>query len=110
MSMPKVKIRECDAGSAFAVALQRNSDLGAGRCDDAAVMAGFLDSCAQILLGPRVSARLLWDGAQRVGLTSREMCRLMDNAPDIAMELMWVETNKPLPAGLTEQIRSHLPK
>jgi hypothetical protein len=108
--MPKVKIRKCDIGSAFAAALQREADQGVGRCDDAAAMAGFLEGCAQIMLGPGVSARLLWDGAQHVGLTTREMSRLMNDAPRVAEDLMWVETDKPPHPGLAEEIRTYLPK
>jgi len=106
--MPKVKIRECDKGTKFAAALQREADQGAGRCDDAAAMAGFLESCAQTLLGPGVSARLLWDGAQHVGLTNLEMCRLINDAPNVATELMWIETDRPLPRGIARKVRAHL--
>jgi hypothetical protein len=106
--MARVKIRNCDEGSAFAAALQREADKGPARCDDPAAMAGFLESCAQTLLGPGVSPRLLWDGAQHVGLTNLEMCALINDAPQIASELMWVETDKPLPDGLADEVLSHI--
>ena len=106
--MAKVNIRKCDEGSAFAAALQREADQGAGCCDDAAAMAGFLDSCAQILLGPGVSARLLWDGAQHVGLSNLEMAALINDAPVVAADLMWVETDRPLPPGLADEVLSHI--
>jgi hypothetical protein len=105
----RVKIRKCDEGSAFAAALQREADKGPAQCDDPAAMAGFLESCAQIILGA-VSPRLLWDGAQHVGLTNLEMAALINDAPAVAMDLQWIETDKPLPVGLAEQIRSHLPR
>jgi hypothetical protein len=106
--MARVQVRKCDEGSAFAAALQREADKGSGRCDDPAAMAGFLEGCAQTLLGPGVSARLLWDGAQHVGLTNLEIAALINDAPQIAMELMWVETDQPLPDGLADQVLSHI--
>jgi hypothetical protein len=103
--MAKAKVRKCDQGTEFAAALQREASMGSGRCDDAAAMAGFLDSCAQILLGA-VSARLLWEGAQHVGLTNLEMAYLIHNSPAVATDLMWVETDKPASPELVAQVRA----
>lgn len=103
--MARVKIRKCDEGTAYAAALQREADQGPARCDDAAAMAGFLESSAQILLGG-VSSRLLWEGAQHLGLTNLEMARLIHRDPAMAMDLMWIETDKPVPAEVAEQVRS----
>jgi hypothetical protein len=105
--MAKAKIRKCDQGTKFAAALQREAEQGSGRCDDAAAMAGFLDSTAQLLLGA-VSPRLLWEGAQHVGLTNLEMAHLVQLRPEVARDLMWVETDKPAPASLVAQVREHL--
>jgi hypothetical protein len=107
--MAKAKIRKCDQGTKFAAALQREADLGSGRCDDAAAMAGFLDGCAQTLLGA-VSPRLLWEGAQHVGLTSMEMASLIHGNPAMAMDLMWIETDKPVPAKVAAQVNAELDK
>jgi hypothetical protein len=103
--MAKAKIRKCDQGTEFAAALQREADVGAGRCDDAAAMAGFLDGCAQILLGA-VSPRLLWEGAQHVGLTNLEMAYLVNNSPAVAIDLMWIETDRPASSKLVAQVRA----
>lgn len=105
--MPKAKIRKSDQGTAYAAALQREADQGSGRCDDAAAMADFLDSLAQTLMGA-VSPRLLWQGAQHVGLTNLEMAHLIQLRPDVAMDLMWVETDKPVPSDLVAQVRGYL--
>ena len=105
--MAKVKVRKCDQGTAFAAALQREADQGSGRCDDAAAMAGFLEGCAQTLLGA-VSARLLWEGAQAVGLTNLEMAHLIEVRPRVAEDLMWIETDKPVPASVVAQVRAEL--
>ena|ERR1700722_9527122 len=106
--MAKAKIRKCDQGTEFAAALQREADQGSGRCDDAAAMAGFLEGTAKILLGPGVSAKLLWQGAQHVGLTNLEMAHLIQLRPAVAMDLMWVETDKPVSPELVAQVREHL--
>lgn len=105
--MPKAKVRKCDQGTGFAAALQREADTGSGRCDDAAAMAGFLDGCAQVLLGA-VSPRLLWEGAQHAGLTNLEMATLVQLHPAVAMDLMWVDTDVPAPAELVAQVRGYL--
>jgi hypothetical protein len=82
--------------SAYTEALKREKG-NISRCDDAAAMAGFLQSAAQILLGA-VSAELIWDGAQAEGLTSLELNRLIHDDPDSARDLMW-------PAGEWERRR-----
>lgn len=105
--MAKAKIRKYGQGTEFAAALQREADTGSGRCDDAAAMAGFLDSTAQFLLGA-VSPRLLWEGAQHVGLTNLEMAYLIQLCPAVATDLMWVETDKPVSPELAAQVRGYL--
>jgi hypothetical protein len=102
--MAKAKIRKCDQGTAFAAALQREAEQGAARCDDAAAMAGFLDGCAQLLLGA-VSPRMMWEGAQHTGLTNLEMAYLIHNSPAVAIDLMWIDTDKPASPALVAQVR-----
>jgi hypothetical protein len=104
--MAQVKIRKNDQGTAYAAALQREHG-NTRNCDDAAAMAGFLEGCAQLLLGA-VSPRLLWQGAQHVGLTNLEMAHLIQLRPDVAVDLMWVETDKPASADLVAQVRGYL--
>lgn len=106
--MPKVKVRKVDQGTAFAAALQRYSDQGSRSADDAATMARLLEDAAQDIIGPAVSARLIWQGAQHLGLTSLEVNRLMTVDPQMASELMWIETDRPAPAGVTKKVRATL--
>jgi hypothetical protein len=105
--MARVKIRKCDEGSAFAAALRREHG-NIRDCDDAATMAGFLEGSAQILLGPGVSPRLIWQGAQHVGLSSLEMAYLIQLSPAIAADLMWIETDRPASPKLVAQVRAGL--
>jgi hypothetical protein len=106
--MAKVNIRKCDQHTAFAAALQREHG-HIRTCDDAAAMAGFLDGCAQTLLGA-VSPRLLWEGAQHLKLTNIEMASLIHGNPAMAMDLMWIETDKPVPAKVAAQVNAELDK
>jgi hypothetical protein len=89
---------------AYEEALGRAKRDGASRCDDAAAMAGFLAADAEILLGA-VSPRLLWAGAQHAGLTSLELAALIHGRPDVAADLMWVDTSRPLPRKAAGQLR-----
>jgi DNA-binding MarR family transcriptional regulator len=105
--MTRVKIRKQDEGTEYAAALRREHG-NIRNCDDAAAMAGFLEGSARILLGPGVSPRLLWDGAQHVGLTTLEMAYLIQLSPGTACDLMWVETDKPASPELVAQVRAGL--
>ncbi len=69
-------------------ALKSGRKVGASRADDAQLMAMFLDSTAQILLGA-VSPYLIWTGAQKEGLTTPELAKLIHDDPDAARDLMW---------------------
>jgi hypothetical protein len=63
-------------------------------CDDAALMAGYLEGNAQLLLGA-VSPRLIWQGAQARGLTTMELVELMHDKPGDAIDLMWEQEQSP---------------
>jgi hypothetical protein len=54
--------------TAYDQALRRASG-NVAHCDDAALMASFLEGSAQLLLGA-VSPKLIWEGAQAQGLTA----------------------------------------
>lgn len=70
-------------------AIQNGKRLGAANCSDAEAMALFLESSIQMLCGA-VSPRLVWEGAQKRGLTYREVGRLAATNPAAIEELMWV--------------------
>lgn len=71
-------------------ALSEARKKGVGRCSDAAAMAAFCEANIHILVGA-VSPKLMWDGAQRKGMTFLEFGRLVGADPIAASELMWVE-------------------
>jgi hypothetical protein len=70
-------------------ALAEAKRVGVSRCSDPALMASFLDANAQILIGA-VSPELMWDGAQKTGLTTKALVALIHKDPIEAAELMWV--------------------
>ena len=61
---------------------------GTSKCSDAALMAGFCQGTAQILIGA-VSPRLVWEGAMSKGMTTRQLATLMHDDPIAAADLMW---------------------
>lgn len=77
-----------NATGAFLAAHQRYRKVGASRADDAAVMAGFCADDLQILVGA-ASPQLVWEGAQRAGLTTLQLAELCNTDPAAVHELMW---------------------
>jgi hypothetical protein len=70
-------------------ALEEAKRVGTSRCSDPAAMAQFLDSCARILIGRGASPQMLWEGAQRMGLTNRELHRRIHDDPVGASDIMF---------------------
>ena len=102
----KLKLPKRYEGTAYGAALQREHG-NIRNCDDAAAMAGFLEGCAQTLLGA-VSPRLIWEGAQHCGLTNLQVASLIHAYPAVAMDLMWIETDRPLPAKLAAEVAGYV--
>ncbi len=73
---------------AFLVACERFKKLGASRADDAAAMAAFCANDLQRLVGA-VSPRLVWEGAQKSNMATRELVALCKN-PMKVQALMWI--------------------
>lgn len=69
-------------------ALAEARRVGVGVCSDAAAMAAFCAANVQLLCGA-VSPRLVWEGAQRRGLSSLELGRLAGSDPKAVADLMW---------------------
>jgi hypothetical protein len=65
-------IRACDAGTAYATALVAGDKAGAVDSTDAQLMAAFCEDVMQILVGA-FSPRLVWEGAQKAGLTALQL-------------------------------------
>jgi hypothetical protein len=66
------KIRDCDAGTDYAAALIAGDQAGAVDSTDAQIMAAFCEDVMQILVGA-FSPRLVWEGAQKAGLTAKQL-------------------------------------
>lgn len=69
------KIRDCDLGSKYAKALLAGDKAGAVHATDPQLMAGFCEDTLMILMGA-FSPRLVWEGAQREGMTTMELAKL----------------------------------
>ena len=75
---------------AYRDALKRAKRDGVGRCDDAAAMASFCEHSIQAVLGA-VGPQLIWEGAQKKGLTFLELGKLCSSNPAAVEELQWLE-------------------
>ena len=73
--MSTLKIRGCDKGTAFAKALTDGAKVGMANATDAQVMAHFCEFDLQILVGA-FSPRLVWEGAQKSGMTTLKLSEL----------------------------------
>ncbi len=91
----------------YEAALAAGREVGASRADDNALMALFCEGPLQTLVGA-VSPELVWDGAQRQGLTTRELGRLANTDMMAVSDLQWVDDTPtaPLPAAAVEAMRS----
>lgn len=69
-------------------ALAAGRKTGASKADDVQLMAMLLDSTARLLLGA-VSPKLIFEGAQKKGMSSQELMKLVNDDPVAASELMW---------------------
>jgi len=65
-------IRACDQGTQFAEALIAGDRAGAVDSTDAQLMAVFCEDVMQLLVGA-FSPRLVWEGAQKAGLTAKQL-------------------------------------
>jgi hypothetical protein len=84
------EIRKCDEGTAYAQALVDGEKAGAANCTDAQLMAGFCESIMPILVGA-FSPRLVWEGAQKRGMTTLELNKLCADKDLRAIDdLQWI--------------------
>ncbi|TJZ97445.1 hypothetical protein [Actinacidiphila oryziradicis] len=70
-------------------ALTQAQTVGAAHADDAGLMALFCENNLQILVGA-VAPQLVWEGAQRKGMTALQLARLAGKDPIAVGKLMWV--------------------
>ncbi|MFI0901804.1 hypothetical protein [Streptomyces sp. NPDC020983] len=71
-------------------ALAAAKKAGTARADDAPLMASFCAGPLQTLVGA-VAPKLVWEGAQRKGMTTAELAALCNADPAAVSELMWEE-------------------
>jgi hypothetical protein len=74
--MCNVKIRDCDKGTAFAAALIEEGRVGPANATDSQAMAGFCEYIMPMMVGGAFSPRLVWEGAQKSGMTTLELHKL----------------------------------
>lgn len=70
-------IRDCDKGTEYARALTAYEETGSRDATDAQAMAAFCEDVMQTLAGA-YSPRLVWEGAQKAGLTTMQLLKLCD--------------------------------
>ncbi len=75
--------------SAYQQALKAAAAAGTMAATDAQFMAVFCESSIQVLCGA-LSPQLVWEGAQKTGLTTLELARLASTDPNAVEELMWL--------------------
>lgn len=68
-------------------ALKEAKKVGAARASDAGLMALFCDANLQLLVGA-VSPQLVWEGAQKRGMTTRDLATLCKD-PLAVDDLQW---------------------
>jgi hypothetical protein len=73
----------------YTEALAEAKRTGLRRCSDAAAMAAFCDSTLQLIAGA-VSGQLVWEGAQRKGLTFQQLAFKAAHVPQEVEQLQWI--------------------
>ncbi|MGW2223812.1 hypothetical protein [Streptomyces formicae] len=85
--------REPQTGPVFATdaydkALAKAEEVGAKYADEAGKLVGLCEVLPFVV--GAVAPRLVWEGAQKKGMTARELCRLANQDPMAVEALMWV--------------------
>jgi hypothetical protein len=75
--------------SEYQKALKAANKVGSSQATDAGVMAQFCATSLQILVGA-ASPELVWEGAQKSGMTALQLAKLANKNPHAVHDLMWV--------------------
>jgi hypothetical protein len=75
--------------SDFAATLKAAKAIGASKANDAQLMALYCDGPLQTIAGA-VAPSLVWEGAQKSGLTTAELSKLSLENPMAVSDLMWI--------------------
>lgn len=70
-------------------ALAEAKEIGVRRCSNPALMASFCDGALQTVIGA-VAPQLVWEGAQKKGLTAKELLHLCNTDVMAVSDLMWL--------------------
>jgi hypothetical protein len=70
-------------------ALEEAKEKGTSKCSDPALMASFCQGSLQLAVGA-VAPQLVWEGAQKKGLTAKDLCRLCSTDVMAVSDLMWL--------------------
>lgn len=77
------------ASTTYEQALTEAQTAGAVHAGDAQLMAMFCHNNLQTLIGA-VSPRLVWEGAQKRGLSMDDLARMCADEPGAVADLMWL--------------------
>lgn len=75
--------------ASYKQALAAANRVGSANADDAGLMAQFCDTVLQQLVGA-ASPQLVWEGAQKKGMTALQLNDLALKNPDAVHDLMWI--------------------
>jgi len=75
--------------NSYRAALAAAKKVGPARATDAGVMALFCESALQILVGA-ASPQLVWEGAQKSGMTALQLHDVAASNPNVVHDLMWL--------------------
>lgn len=75
--------------STYAEALKAAETTGVAHCTDAQLMASFCQANIQTLCGA-LSPQLVWEGAQKKGLTALQLAHLATTDVNAVEALMWL--------------------
>lgn len=75
--------------SAYSAALAAANKIGSANATDAGVMAQFCATSLQLLVGA-AAPQLVWEGAQKKGMTARDLVALATENPAAVHDLMWI--------------------
>lgn len=75
--------------SSYKDALAAANKAGSTNATDEGIMAQFCATALQQLVGA-ASPQLVWEGAQKKGMTAAELVKLANDKPNDVHELMWL--------------------
>ncbi len=75
--------------NSYRTALTTANKVGAANATDEGVMAQYCDSALQIIVGA-ASPQLVWEGAQKKGMTALELAAMAIKDPHAVHDLMWL--------------------